>query len=263
MTIETETPRWLALDGAVNARVVVPDVLLRSDNLQDLSERDLQTLVEDQHLAVVLDLRTEIEIASEGPGPMVGERRVRIDHHSLYPAMGNTDVDLDAETINPWGTGHGDSHDADENPVVRSYMRYLRRRPDSVAESVKAIARTDGAVLVHCAAGKDRTGVVVALALDAAGVDRDLIVADYLATTERIDAIIERLLGSRTYRDELSPDAKKHVPVPGAMERVLELVDERYGGSIGFLTANGLTDDDLALLYRRINGSDRDDAGGA
>jgi protein-tyrosine phosphatase len=146
---------------------------------------------------------------------------------------------------------------------VRSYMRYLRRRPDSVAESVKAIARTDGAVLVHCAAGKDRTGVVVALALDAAGVDRDLIVADYLATTERIDAIIERLLGSRTYRDELSPDAKKHVPVPGAMERVLELVDERYGGAAGFLRANGLSDDDLALLYRRINGSDRDDAGGA
>jgi protein-tyrosine phosphatase len=263
MTIETGAPRWLALDGAVNARVIVPDVLLRSDNLQDLSERDLQTLVEEQHLKVVLDLRTEIEIASEGPGPMVGEQRVRIDHRSLYPQMGNTDLDLDQETINPWGNVAGDDHDRDESPVVRAYMRYLRRRPDSIAQSIRTIARTDGAVLVHCAAGKDRTGVVVALALDAAGIDRDLIVADYLATAERIEAIMARLLSSRTYRDELSGDAQKHAPVPGAMERVLELVDEQYAGAGAFLRTNGLSDDDLALLYRRINGSDRDDAGGA
>jgi protein-tyrosine phosphatase len=264
MTIETETPRWLTLDGAVNARVVVPGVLLRSDNLQDLSDRDLQTLVEQQQLAVVLDLRTEIEIASEGPGPMAGESRVRIDHHSLYPQMGNTDLDLDGETINPWGNLPGDDHDRDESPVVRAYLRYLRRRPDSVAESVKTIATTDGAVLVHCAAGKDRTGVVVALALDAVGVDRELIVSDYLATAERIEAIMERLLSSVTYRDELAgDDAQKHAPLPGTMERVLELIDEHYGGAAAFLKANGLSDDDLALLYRRINGSDRDDAVGA
>ena len=43
------------------------------------------------------------------------------------------------------------------------------------------VATARGAVLVHCAAGKDRTGVVVALALDAAGVDRETIVSDYLA----------------------------------------------------------------------------------
>jgi protein-tyrosine phosphatase len=263
MTIETETPRWLALDGAVNARVVVPGALLRSDNLQDLSDRDLQTLVEEQHLKVVLDLRTEIEITSEGPGPMAGEPRVRIDHRSLYPQMGNTDLDLDGETINPWGNLPGDDHDRDESPVVRAYLRYLRRRPDSVAESVRTIAATDGAVLVHCAAGKDRTGVVVALAMDAVGVDRELIVSDYLATAERIEAIMERLLSSSTYRDELSGDAQKHAPLPGTMERVLELIDEQYGGAVAFLKANGLSDDDLALLYRRINGSDRDDAAGA
>jgi len=45
LSVENHTPRWLALDGAVNARVVVPGVLLRADNLQALSSRDVRLLV--------------------------------------------------------------------------------------------------------------------------------------------------------------------------------------------------------------------------
>ena len=62
------------------------------------------------------------------------------------------------------------------------YLAYLRHRPDSVVEAVRTMAAPGGAVLVHCAAGKDRTGVVVALALAAAGVSRGAVVADYVAT---------------------------------------------------------------------------------
>ena len=111
---------------------------------------------------------------------------------------------------------------------MRAYMSYLRRRPDSVVGSVRAIARADGAALVHCAAGKDRTGVVVALALDAAGVDRAAIAADYLASAERIEAILARLVSSSTYRAQLEGhDAQRHAPLPGTIERVLALIDER------------------------------------
>jgi protein-tyrosine phosphatase len=132
-------------------------------------------------------------------------------------------------------------------------MSYLRRRPDSVVGSVRTIARADGAVLVHCAAGKDRTGVMVALALDAAGVDRDTIVQDYLATRERIEAIMARLMSSSTYRAELEGhDPQDHAPVPGTIERLLELVDERFGGSVAWLAAYGLGDADLERLRRRL-----------
>jgi hypothetical protein len=132
-------------------------------------------------------------------------------------------------------------------------MSYLRRRPDSVVGSVRAIARADGAVLVHCAAGKDRTGVVVALALDAAGVDRHTIAGDYLASRERIGAIIARLVSSSTYRAELEGhDAQKHAPVPGTIERLLELVDDRFGGSVAWLSAHGLGDPDVERLRRRL-----------
>jgi hypothetical protein len=248
---ENHSPRWLALDGAVNARAVVSGVLLRADNLQSLSAHDVRALVEDEGLEVVLDLRTDIEVEREGPGPMSAERAVRIEHRSLYPDSGGN-TDLEAGEVRPWGRDD-ETEFPDESPVVRAYMSYLRRRPDSIVGSAQTIARADGAVLVHCAAGKDRTGVVVALALDAVGVDRDVIVADYLATAARIDAIIARLLRSPTYSAELDGrNVHALAPAPGTMERVFELVDERFGGSATWLSAHGLGEPDLERLRRRL-----------
>jgi hypothetical protein len=245
-------PRWIALEGAVNARSVVPGVLLRADNLQSLSERDVRLLIEQEALEVVLDLRTDIEVELEGPGPMAAERSVRIEHRSLYPDSRRSAEETDTRTITPWVEADDDEW-PDEPPVLRAYMSYLRRRPDSVVGSVRAIARADSAVLVHCAAGKDRTGVVVALALDAAGVDRDAIVGDYLASAERIHAIVARLVSSPTYGPGLGgADPQEHAPVAGTMERFLELVDERLGGSVSWLSAHGLSDVDLERLERRL-----------
>ena len=252
MSVENAAPRWIALDGAVNARAVVPGVLLRADNLQALSARDVRLLIEQEALEVVLDLRTDVEVELEGPGPMAAERAVRIEHRSLYPNPAASD-DRDAGTISPWALLDDDDESSDESPYVRAYMSYLTRRPDSVVGSVRAIARADSAVLVHCAAGKDRTGVVVALALDAAGVDRDTVVGDYLATAHRIDAIVARLVSSSTYRPGLEGrDPQELAPVPGTMERFLELVDERLGGSVSWLSAHGLSDPDLRRLQRRL-----------
>jgi hypothetical protein len=199
----------------------------------------------------VLDLRTDVEVELEGPGLMTIERAVRIEHRSLHPdSGGNTDLELD--TIRLWRRTHDDEALA-EPPIVRAYLSYLRRRPDSIAASIRAIARANGAVLVHCAAGKDRTGVVVALALDAVGVDRGAIVEDYLASRERIEEIIARLIGSSTYRAELEGhDPQAHAPIPGTMERFLAIVDERFGGSAAWLSANGLERADLERLQHRL-----------
>lgn len=268
MTLTADSVQWLELDGTVNARVVVPGALLRSDNLQDLSPRDVRTLVVEQRLQVVVDLRTGTEVTLEGPGPLVAEPRVRIDHRSLYPETGGN-TDLDGGTINPWGD-HPDNLWPDEHPVVRAYMSYLARRPDSVVAAMRAIAAADGAVLVHCAAGKDRTGVVVAVALDAVGIDRVLIADDYMRTAERIVQIMDRLLSSETYRQELEGhDPQRHAPVTGTMERVLELVDEHYGGSPAWLRSHGFGEHELQRLRERLSakvsshGRDRNDRSGA
>ena len=243
--------RWIPLNGAANARAVVPGVLVRSDNLQALTAGDVRLLVEEQAVEVVLDLRTDLEVELEGPGPMTHERRVRIEHRSLLPRSGgNTDLDAASEGLWP---STDSSEWPDESRVVQAYLSYMTGRPDSIVASIRTIASARGGVLVHCAAGKDRTGVVVALALDAAGVDRGLIVSDYMATAERIDAIMVRLVSSPTYRPELEGhDPRDHAPIPGTMERVLDLVDERFGGSAAWLSGHGLSSGELERLRGRL-----------
>lgn len=251
MNIENGNVRWIALDGAVNARVVVPGVLLRSDNLQSLSARDVHLLLEQEALEVVLDLRTETEVELEGPGPISREPRVRVEHRSLYPRSGGN-TDLDADTVGLWPQTDRSAW-PDEPRVVQAYLSYMTARPDSIVAAVRTIANARGAVLVHCAAGKDRTGMVVALALDAAGIDRRLIVSDYMATAQRIDAIIARLVTSSTYRSELEGhEPRAHAPVQGTMERVFELVDEQFGGSAAWLASHGLGSSELDRLRRRM-----------
>ncbi|MHB1836933.1 MAG: tyrosine-protein phosphatase [Solirubrobacteraceae bacterium] len=255
MTIIDSGPQWIDLEGAVNARSLVSGVLLRSDNLQSLTERDLRVLIDQERLEVVIDLRTDIEVRLEGPGPLTRQPGVRIEHRSLYPdSVANTDVEL--ETLRPWQ--QIEEHDlVDEPPAVQAYVSYLRRRPDSIVASIRTIAHADGAVLVHCAAGKDRTGVVVALALDAVGVPRSDVVADYVATRERIEAIIERLRGSATYRAELAGQpASALAPAAETMERFLDVVDRRLGGSARWLGESGLERADLERLHDRLGASE-------
>src|SRR4051794_36819389 len=219
-------PAWVELEGAANVRDlggvpgIRPRVLLRSDNLQGVTEADVARLHE-LGLRVVVDLRTAEEVRLEGPGPLVG--RVEIRHRDLYPESGErTDI-----VIN---TRDGD------DPAVAYYLAYLQHRPDSILAALEDIAGADGAVVVHCAAGKDRTGVVVALALSAAGVARSAILDDYLATADRIVPIMKRLRASETYREELAPYTdESRKPRRVTMERVLETLDEEYGGPVGWL----------------------------
>ena len=248
--------RWLALDGAVNARDLggLPlagggetrvGVLVRADNLQGLSARDVALLLDGVGVRLVVDLRTGVEVELEGPGPLAG--RIEIRHRSLHPEEGErTDVG-----VMPWRQGR--FGDAEESPAVRAYLGYLRDRPDSIVSALRDVAESDGAAIVHCAAGKDRTGMVCALALEAVGVEREAVVADYVATGERIGPVLARLRSSPTYAHDLEgrPD-EVHIPRAETMERVLELVDERFGGAVAWLSEHGFADDDLAGLRERL-----------
>jgi protein-tyrosine phosphatase len=219
-------------------------VLLRSDNLQGLTAGDMTELVDARDVRLVVDLRTGGEVELEGPGPLVG--RVEIRHRSLYPEAGHA-TDVAAEDALPWKErGWIDG----ETPAVNAYLGYLRDRPDSIVAALTDVASGAGATLVHCAAGKDRTGVVCALALAAAGVPRHAIVADYLATGERIAAIMRRLRSSATYADDLgdSPD-ESHRPLPATMERVFAVLDGDHGGPLGWLAQHGF---DPTALRRRL-----------
>ena len=218
MAAGTEQERWLDLEGAANVRDLggvdlehggrtAAGVMLRSDNLQGLTARDVERLVDGIGLRVVVDLRTAAEVEREGPGPLLRDGRVDVRHRSLYPETGER-TDVAADTLLPWAQRPLGDHDG-ETPTVRSYLTYLRDRPDSIVAALRDVAHGDGATVVHCAAGKDRTGVVCALSLAVAGVAPDAIVADYVATADRLTPLLARLGASPTYApdiDESTPD---------------------------------------------------------
>jgi protein tyrosine/serine phosphatase len=110
-----------------------------------------------------------------------------------------------------------------------------------------------GASVVHCAAGKDRTGVVVALALAVAEVPHEEIVADYAMTAEVIEALVAKLAASPTYAEDMERrDIASHTPRAETMDRVLTLLDERFGGPVGWLETHGFGADERAALKARL-----------
>jgi protein tyrosine/serine phosphatase len=252
--------RWIELDGAVNVRdvgglptadgsTIRTGMLLRSDNLQELSSGDVDLLVSELGVRHVIDLRSEAEVSLEGPGPLTGEPAVTIHHLSLFAEGGrHTDVDadtVDADKVLPWQSREDSGPETER--TVGHYLGYLADRPDSVVAALRVM--TEGPSIVHCAAGKDRTGVVIAIALHVAGVTREEIVADYTATGERLEAILTRLRASSTYAQDLdSRPADSHMPHAYTMEKFLATLDERFGGPAGWLERHGWTDHDTTAL---------------
>jgi protein-tyrosine phosphatase len=271
-------PNWIELEGLVNLRDVggMPTTdggsiaagrLLRSDNLQDLTPADIAELRR-RGLTDVVDLRSDVESMSEGPGPITREDGVTVHHHSLFTDTGRADSDgvdpngadtaassVDTATAPaaalPWvGRKPSAVHDI---PDTSYYLSYLVDRPDSVLAALRVIADADGATLVHCAAGKDRTGTVVALALLVAGADPTAVIADYAASSERIERVVQRLMATRTYADNLrNRPLDSHRSRPETMQGVIEHLDTEHGGVEKLLATIGWTPADTVRLRAKL-----------
>jgi protein-tyrosine phosphatase len=252
---------WIELENAVNTRdvgglptesgvAIRPGRLVRSDNLQDLSPTDVTRLVDEIGIRTVIDLRSTNEVRAEGPGPLTQVPAVRHVNLSMLPeSHGMTDVAADALALSRRRAVERDPSDL----LLSFYLGYLEDRPESVVAALRAIAEAPGAVLVHCAAGKDRTGVVVAMALTVAGVRREAVVADYEATAERIERILARLRASSTYAEDIDQlPADEHRPRAISMHRFLTRLDSDHGGVLGWLAGHGFDTQDARRLRAKL-----------
>ncbi|HKH55503.1 MAG TPA: tyrosine-protein phosphatase [Propionibacteriaceae bacterium] len=263
---------WIEMDGLANLRdvgglptadggTILSGRLLRSDNLQDLTERDVEVLL-GLGLTDVVDLRSDYEIEVEGPNRLTDQESVRIHAHSMFrewrEGVGEDKPDVRPEVLPaealPW-VDLEPSVDLD-NDMAATYLSYLVDRPDSVLAALRAIGQATGAVLVHCAAGKDRTGTIVALALLVAGAERDAVIADYAASSERVEGVVNRLMASATYVDHLRDRSlSSHLSRPESMRFLLDHVEESYGGVANLLSRIGWTEQDTSRIRAKLRDS--------
>jgi protein-tyrosine phosphatase len=208
--------------------------LVRSDSLSSLSHLGREALVA-YGVRTIVDLRMPEEV-ERAPGPFSSAG----DHGVSYRNVSFVDPAVEPPT--------------DVVSLAEDYRRMLARFGPQVAAVVRAVAGAgDGGVLVHCAAGKDRTGLIVALLLGALGVAPEVIAEDYALTAERLRAEEERWLdegpGTRAEREATLERVRAR---PEVMLEVLAHIDERYGGAAGYLTAVGVAPEDLERLRDRF-----------
>jgi protein tyrosine/serine phosphatase len=140
-----------------------------------------------------------------------------------------------------------------ESSWYARYHAYLTYRPETVVEAVRHVLDpASHPVLFHCAAGKDRTGVVAALVLSVLGVEDEAIVADYVLSDPSVEAILARLVGSELYREMLADaSVESQRPQPAAMRAFLSSLAER-GGAEGWLAGHGLAAAELEAGRRAM-----------
>lgn len=239
--------RWVRFEGLDNVRDVggLPlrdggtthsGVLLRSASLHWATPADVRRLVDEFGLRLVLDLRTPREIERDGPTPVAA---AGIETVALNL------VGASRETLPETGD--------DTDPLLRAYLGYLADHPANVVEALRRLAAPGaGPALVHCAAGKDRTGVIVAMVLEVVGVEREAVVADYAQSSEQIEALFRRW--TTASGEPMPADLTPHHPRAEVMEKVLGHLDTEYGGAAGWLIESGLDEAALGRLRRRLTG---------
>lgn len=233
-------------------------VLLRSDALHALTPQGVEQLSASP-IADIVDFRTAVE-RDTARDRLPHDRRIR-EHHLplLEGAMSHTiEEALTARVLGDHTAAGRAAETAMANlPTLgEMYVGMLQHGASSFADVVRLlIAPRAAGVLVHCTAGKDRTGVCAALILDAVGVDRAAIVDDYASSEGRLaGAWFDRMKGMVTAMGvEVTPSLAELMggSPRAAIEEALAWVDAQ-GGSAAYLRTGGLTDAELDALRERL-----------
>jgi protein-tyrosine phosphatase len=246
--VTTEQREWTRLldwEGGLNARdlggYATEDgretrwgAVVRSAALATLTEAGRAALA-DYGVRAIVDLRLPDELARE-PNPFAepGDHGIAYTNVSILdPAAG-----FPPDTVT----------------LAENYLWSLEQFRGLMAAAVAAVARApEGGVLIHCAAGKDRTGLVSAMLLGTVGVPAATIADDYALTAELLRARdLEWLENGPGERAEREAMLARFAPTAQVMLEVLDRLGERYGGVEPYLLAGGVSRGDLARLRERL-----------
>ena len=253
---ETSTRR-ISLDGPVNFRDLGGYIghdgrplrwreVFRADALDSITAADAGRIVDELGVRTVVDLRNEQEIAMAGIGSLA----------DLPLAWHNVSI-LD-ETQPMWRSAMVDG------TMVDQYLAMMAGSPERFVEAVTLVAAAPGPVVFHCAAGKDRTGLIAAFILSIVGVDDEVIGHDYGLTREVLDVLSARFEARaelEPYRSVLAQrpgwreaSRKAMVAEPATIIAVLARLGDEHGSPLGWLVHHGLDSSIPGRLRDRLLG---------
>jgi protein-tyrosine phosphatase len=262
---------WNFRDVADSTGVLRPGRLFRSGELSDLADGGRDEL---RRLGVtdVADLRSRREVERHGPGLVPDGVTI---HLLPIPDLGPDELNPDGDAPHEHAFRRLLEDKHDDEPVSEAATRYMveeySRFPtyngaQQALHRVVSLLAGGRAVLTHCFAGKDRTGFMVALVLEAAGVERDAIMADFLSSNQAVPQLRERILDAVRQRSdvEVTPElmafteARLSDEVLGVREEYLDTarrtIDENFGSLDGYLRSADVTDADVTRLRDTLLG---------
>jgi protein-tyrosine phosphatase len=215
---------------------VTNDALVRSDNLIKLTSAGPAALEADG-VTIVIDLRFFGEL-EKNPNPFAGSTSSPAYLHR--PMMS----ERDQEAMAPIRAAQ---------TTLEAYMATLEGFQRNITAIMTAIADSvPGRVVIHCSAGKDRTGLTMALALRCAGVSLQDIAADYALTDQYLQADYDKELAQIQDPKERAARADDLQTKPEYILETLNELERRYGNVQGYLQAAGMSSEMLDQLRVRL-----------
>jgi protein-tyrosine phosphatase len=212
--------------------------VFRADALFNLTAIDLATITE-LGITTVIDLRSADELETRGRFP--SDRHDAVVHH--YPVI---DV--------PWSDDDVPDFQDPVDFLLWAYPEMFDKGGHQLAAAVNTIANSPGPAVFHCAAGKDRTGLVALLILGSLGVDDEVIIADFAHSDvglERLRIWAEANESNLSARLGAAPAA--FMKADGrAMRIVIDQVVAEHGSIREFAQKLGVTERSLSLLEERL-----------
>jgi protein-tyrosine phosphatase len=232
-------------------------VLFRSDALSGLTQAGLDQLAATD-VGVVVDFRTPAE-RQIAPDRLPDTRAFDVVDLSI---LEGATAQLAQQLLAAGGPDPALIEQAMQNlPTLGDlYVGMLRNSAQAFAQVAQLVAASHDdaptAVLVHCTAGKDRTGVATALMLDAAGAAREAVIADYAASARNLAGPwADAMLGAiAAFGLPLTPKLETLVTgtPPAAIEQAFAWIDAEHGGASAYLRTGGATDAELRALRARL-----------
>ena len=246
--------RDLVWDGCLNVRDLggLPTAdgaetrfgsVVRADSVRQLSDDGWRAVV-DHGVRTVIDLRGDHERDEDPPA----ELPVEVVHVPFMEASEEEWEEI-AEELDAANAATDD----DATATRDVYLIFLERFRDNVAKAFREVARApDGAVVIHCVGGKDRTGLLSAFLLHLAGVSDEEIAADYALSEARLLPRHEGWFAAAESEEELERLRRIAQCPHDAMLGVFEELRRRYGSIEEYLRSAGVSDEELELARARL-----------